>query len=44
MLKKEDSFFLKAPDIQLEFTRDEKESIEVYLHQRGAKIPCKKIK
>ena len=43
--EKEDFFFLKVDDIQLEFTRDDKKMIDGFiLHQGGAKIPCKKIK
>jgi CubicO group peptidase (beta-lactamase class C family) len=43
--EKEDFFFLKVDDIQLEFTRDDKKVIDGFiLHQGGAKIPCKKIK
>lgn len=43
--EKEDFFFLKAPEIQIEFTRDDKKAISGFiLHQNGATIPCKKIK
>ena len=43
--EKEDFFFLKSPDIQLEFTRDDKKTVDGFiLHQNGAAIPCKKIK
>jgi CubicO group peptidase (beta-lactamase class C family) len=43
--EKEDFFFLKAPDIQIEFTRNDKKEIDGFiLYQGGAKIPCKKIK
>ncbi|MDP4262579.1 MAG: serine hydrolase [Bacteroidota bacterium] len=43
--EREDFFFLKSADIQIEFTRDDKKAINGFiLHQNGAKIPCKKIK
>lgn len=43
--EKEDFFFVKTQDIQLEFTRNDKKEIDGFiLHQNGAKIPCKKIK
>lgn len=43
--EKEDFFFLKSQDIQLEFTRNDTKEIDGFiLHQNGAKIPCKKIK
>ena len=43
--EKEDFFFLKSDDIQLEFTRDDKKGIDGFiLHQNGAVVPCKKIK
>ena len=43
--EKEDFFFVKSQDIQLEFTRNDKKEIDGFiLHQNGAKIPCKKIK
>jgi CubicO group peptidase (beta-lactamase class C family) len=43
--EREDFFFLKVDDIQLEFTRDDKKQVDGFiLHQGGAKIPCKKIK
>jgi CubicO group peptidase (beta-lactamase class C family) len=43
--EKEDFFFLKAPEIQIEFTRDDKKMVNGFvLHQNGAAIPCKKIK
>jgi CubicO group peptidase (beta-lactamase class C family) len=43
--EKEDFFFLKSDDIQIEFTRDDKKAVVGFiLHQNGAVIPCKKIK
>jgi len=43
--EKEDFFFAKSADIQVEFTRNDKKEIDGFiLHQGGAKIPCKKIK
>jgi CubicO group peptidase (beta-lactamase class C family) len=43
--EKEDFFFLKSDDIQIEFTRDDKKAIDGFiLHQHGAAVPCKKIK
>lgn len=43
--EKKDHFFLKAPEIQIEFTRDDKKAVSGFiLHQNGATIPCKKIK
>jgi CubicO group peptidase (beta-lactamase class C family) len=43
--EKEDFFFLKDIDIEIEFKRNEKKEIDSFiLHQNGAKIPCKKIK
>jgi CubicO group peptidase (beta-lactamase class C family) len=43
--EKEDFFFLKSPDIQIEFTRnDNKEVVGFILHQGGATVLCKKIK
>ena len=43
--EKEDFFFLKSDDIQLEFTRNDKQEVDGFvLHQNGASIPCKKIK
>lgn len=44
-VEKEDFLFIKSPDIQLEFTRNDKKVIDGFiLHQNDAKIPCKKIK
>jgi uncharacterized protein YneR len=43
--EKEDYFFLKSQDIQVDFTRDDKKVVNGFiLHQNGAAIPCKKIK
>ena len=43
--EKEDLFFMKSPDIQIEFTRNNKKEVDAFiLHQGGATIPCKKIK
>lgn len=43
--EKEDFFFEKEEDIQVEFTRNDKKEIDGFiLHQGGGKIPCKKIK
>ena len=43
--EREDFFFVKEQDIQIEFTRNEhKEVTGFILHQGGADIPCKKIK
>jgi CubicO group peptidase (beta-lactamase class C family) len=43
--EKEDFFFVKSQDIQLEFTRNDRKEIDGFiLHQNGAKLPCKKIK
>ena len=43
--EKEDFFFVKEQDIQLEFTRNDKKEVTGFiLHQGGANVPCKKIK
>ena len=43
--EKEDFFFVKSPDIQIEFTRNDKKEVDGFiLYQGGAKVPCKKIK
>ena len=43
--EKNDFFFVKTDDIQVEFTRNDKKEVDGFiLHQNGAKIPCKKIK
>lgn len=44
-VEKEDFLFVRTPDIQIEFTRNDKKEIDGFiLHQNGAKITCKKIK
>jgi len=43
--EKEDFFFVKEQDIQVEFTRNEQKQITGFaLHQNGRKTSCKKIK
>ncbi len=43
--EKEDFFFVKEQDIQIEFTRNDKKEVAGFiLHQGGANVPCKKIK
>jgi len=43
--EKEDFFFLKSPDIQIDFTRDDKKTVNGFiLHQNGSNIKCNKIK
>lgn len=43
--EKEDSFFQKTEDIQLEFTRNDKKEIDGFvLHQGGRDMQCKKVK
>jgi CubicO group peptidase (beta-lactamase class C family) len=43
--EKEDFFFVENEDIQLEFVRNDKKEIDSFiLHQRGQKVPCKKIR
>ena len=43
--EKEDFFFVKTEDIQVEFIRNDKKEVESFiLHQGGSKILCKKIK
>lgn len=43
--EKDDFFFVKSEDIQIEFKRNEKKEVDSFiLHQNGAKIPCKKIR
>lgn len=43
--EKEDFFFEKAEDIQVEFTRNDQKKVDGFiLHQGGAKMPAKKIK
>ena len=42
--EKEDFFFEKEEDVQVEFTRNDKKEVDGFiLHQGGAKISCKKI-
>ena len=43
--EKEDVFFVKDQDIQIEFTRDANKAVDGFiLHQRGGTVKCKKIK
>ena len=43
--EKEDFFFEKTEDVQVEFTRNEKKEVDGFiLHQGGANVTCKKIK
>lgn len=43
--EKEDNFFVKEPDIQLKFTRNDKQVIDGFiLYQNGAEVKCPKIK
>jgi CubicO group peptidase (beta-lactamase class C family) len=43
--EKADFFFVKSDDIQLEFTRNDKQEVNGFvLHQNGANVPCRKIK
>jgi CubicO group peptidase (beta-lactamase class C family) len=43
--EKEDFFFEKEEDIQVEFTRNDKKEVDGFiLHQGGGQIQCKKIK
>ncbi|MEP6711533.1 MAG: serine hydrolase [Ferruginibacter sp.] len=43
--EKENLFFIKSPDIQIEFTKNDKKEVDGFiLHQGGATITCKKIK
>ena len=43
--EKEDVFFVKDQDIQIEFTRDAGKAVDGFiLHQRGGTIKCKKLK
>ena len=42
---KEDHFFVKAPEVQLQFTRNEKQEIDGFiLYQNGREVKCPKIK
>jgi CubicO group peptidase (beta-lactamase class C family) len=43
--EKEDYFFVKAPDVQLKFTRNEKQEIDGFiLYQNGREVKCPKNK
>lgn len=43
--EKEDEFFVEVPDVQLHFTRDEKQAVNGFiLHQNGTERKCPKIK
>ncbi|HEX6427136.1 MAG TPA: serine hydrolase [Niastella sp.] len=43
--EKEDRFFVKLPEVQLQFTRNEKQEIDGFiLYQNGKEIKCPKIK
>ncbi|MCW3094272.1 MAG: beta-lactamase, partial [Ferruginibacter sp.] len=43
--EKEDLFFEKTEDVQLQFTRNDKSEVDSFiLYQGGGRIPCKKIK
>jgi CubicO group peptidase (beta-lactamase class C family) len=43
--EKEDNFFVKEPDVQIKFTRNEKQEINGFmLYQNGAEVKCPKIK
>ncbi len=43
--EKEDFFFIKSQDIQIEFTRNDKKEVDGFiLHQGGSQTTCKKIK
>jgi CubicO group peptidase (beta-lactamase class C family) len=45
LAEKEDFFFLRSPDIQIDFTRDDKKVVNGFvLHQNGNNIKCNKIK
>ena len=45
LAEKEDFFFLRSPDIQIDFTRDDKKIVNGFiLHQNGSNIKCNKIK
>jgi len=42
--EKKDYFFVKVPDLQLEFTRNDKNQIDGFiLHQGGQEVKCKKL-
>ncbi len=43
--EKEDFFFEKEEDVQVEFTRNDKKEVDaLILYQGGRKMQCKKIK
>ena len=43
--EKEDFFFVKSEDIQIEFKRNDNKEVDSFiLHQNGAKTPCRKIR
>jgi hypothetical protein len=43
--QKQDFFFEKEEDVQVEFTRNEQKNVDAFiLHQGGETIKCKKIK
>ena len=43
--EKEDFFFEKTEDVQVEFTRNDKKEVDGFvLHQGGQTVKCKKIK
>jgi CubicO group peptidase (beta-lactamase class C family) len=43
--EKEDRFFVTAPEVQLQFTRNEKQEIDGFiLYQNGREVKCPKIK
>lgn len=43
--EKEDFFFTKGENVEVEFTRNDKKEVTGFiLHQGGANVPCKKIK
>ncbi len=45
LAEREDFFFLRSPDIQIDFTRDDKKIVNGFiLHQNGNNIKCNKIK
>jgi CubicO group peptidase (beta-lactamase class C family) len=45
LAEKEDFFFLKSLDIQIDFTRDDKKTVNGFiLHQNGSNIKCSKIR
>ena len=45
LAEREDFFFLRSPDIQIDFTRDDKKIVDGFiLHQNGSNLKCDKIK